>query len=157
VKNRTSGFTLVELMVVVLLVGLVALVSTQIPLFSLSSWRKGTERLRMQRDANVAMIRIQRKLRPASNAGVLNSYTLYIDQGTRESFFLEELDGDTLFYQTSDVAPTEVVIGGADAPFEVTSFDVTSSGDETINIFLALKMKRENVQTTLRTAVKPRN
>lgn len=151
VKNRTSGFTLVELMVVVLLVGLVTLVSTQIPLFSLSSWTKGTERLRMQRDANVAMIRIQRELRPASNEDVPNSYTLRIDQDKR--FFL---DGNTLCYQTSAGAPTETIIGGTDAPFDVTSFDVTSS-DETINIFLALKMKRENVKTTVRTAVKPRN
>ena len=156
-KNRTSGFTLVELMIVVLLVGLVALVSTQIPLFSLSSWTKGTERLRMQRDANVAMIRIQRRLRPASNDNVPKSYILNIDEDTGESFFLKDSDGKTLFYQTSAGATEVVVIGGTDAPFEVTSFDVTSSGDETINIFLALKMKRENVKTTLRTAVKPRN
>jgi len=153
VKNRTSGFTLVELMVVVLLVGLVALVSTQIPLFSLSSWRKGTERLRMQRDANVAMIRIQRKLRPASLSDIsISDPPPTLDIGG-ESFTLEE---DTLFYQTSAVAPTEVVIGGADAPFYVTSFDVASSYD-IVNIALTLKMKRENVKTTLRTTVKPRN
>jgi len=152
-KNRTSGFTLVELMVVVLVVGLVVLVTTQIPLFSLSSWRKGSDRLKMQRDAHYAMIKIQRKLRPASNDDVPNPYTLNIDQDTGESFFL---DGNALFYQTSAVAPEELVIGGADAPFDVTSFDVTSS-DGTINIVLTLKMKRENVQTTLRTSVKPRN
>ena len=152
-KNRTSGFTLVELMVVVLLVGLVALVSTQIPLFSLSSWRKGTERLRMQRDANYAMIRIQRKLRPANLSDISTSDsppTLGIGD---ESFFLEE---DELFYQTSGGTPEEPVIGGADAPFDVTSFDVVSS-DDIINIVLTLKMKRESVQTTLRTTVKPRN
>ena len=155
VKNRTSGFTLVELMIVVLLVGLVTLVSTQIPLFSLSSWRKGTERLRMQRDANVAMIRIQRSLRPASLSDITTSdspYTLHIGG---ESFFLSS--DKTLFYQASTLALAETVIGGTDAPFDITSFDVTSSGDETINIFLALKMKRENVKTTLGTAVKPRN
>jgi len=155
-KNRNSGFTLVELMVVVLLVGLVALVSTQIPLFSLSSWRKGTERLRMQRDANVAMIRIQRKLRPASNDNVLSPSILEIDQVTGERFFLD-FDKKTLCYQTSTGAPEEPVIGGADAPFDVTSFDVTPSSDGTINIILTLKMKRESVQTTLRTTVKPRN
>jgi len=140
-------------MVVVLLVGLVALVSTQIPLLSLSSWRKGTERLRMQRDANVAMIRIQRRLRPASNDDVPNSYTLRINQDTGESFFLYD---KTLSYQASSGAPTEIVIGGADAPFYVTSFDVASSYD-IVNIALTLKMKRESVKTTLRTTVKPRN
>ena len=152
-KNRTSGFTLVELMVVVLLVGLVALVSTQIPLFSLSSWRKGTERLRMQRDANVAMIRSQRRLRPASLSDIsISDPPPTLDIGG-ESFTLEE---DTLSYQTSSGVPTEVVIGGANAPFNVTSFDVVSS-DDIINIVLTLKMKRESVKTTLRTTVKPRN
>lgn len=152
-KNRTSGFTLVELMVVVLLVGLVALVSTQIPLFSLSSWRKGTERLRMQRDANVAMIRIQRRLRPASNDDVPNSYTLVVDQITGEKFFLD-LDKNQLWYR--DPGGTEEPVIGADAPYDVTSFDVVSSAD-IVNIALTLKMKRENVKTTLRTTVKPRN
>jgi len=153
VKNRASGFTLVELMVVVMLVALVALVSTQIPLFSLSSWRKGTERLRMQRDANIAMIRIQRKLRPAFNERVLDAHTLEINQDTGESF---SFDGNALFYQTSGEASKELVIGGEKAPFDVASFDV-ANGDGIIHIVLTLKMKRENVKTTLRTAVKPRN
>lgn len=154
-ENRTSGFTLVELMVVVVLIALVGLVATQIPLFSLSSWRKGADRLRMQRDANLAMIKIQRKLRPAFNERVLNPYTLEIDEVTGEGFFLD-LDEKTLFYLTSEEASKELVIGGEDAPFNVTSFDVTN-GDGIINIVLTLKMKRENVKITLETAVKPRN
>lgn len=154
-ENRTSGFTLVELMVVVVLIALVGLVATQIPLFGITSWRKGADRLRMQRDANLAMIKIQRKLRPAFNERVPNSYTLEIDEDTRESFFLD-LDEKTLFYLTSGEATKELVIGGEDAPFNVTSFDVTN-GDGIINIVLTLKMKRENVKTTLETAVKPRN
>jgi len=153
VKNRTSGFTLVELMVVVLLIALVGLVATQIPVFSLSSWRKGADRLRMQRDANYAMIRIQRKLRPASNDNVLSPSILEIDQVTGENF---SFDANTLFYQASGDASKELVIGGEDAPFDVTSFDVTN-GDGIITIVLTLKMKRENVKTTLETAVKPRN
>lgn len=152
-KNRASGFTLVELMVVVVLVALVGLVATQIPLFSLSSWRKGAERMRMQRDANVAMIRIQRKLRPAFNERALPTHILEINQDTGESFSFDE---NALFYQVSGDASKELVIGGEDAPFNVTSFDITSSGD-IINVVLTLKMKRENVKITLRTAVKPRN
>ena len=154
-KNRASGFTLVELMVVVVLVALVALVATQIPLFSLSSWRKGADRLRMQRDANLAMIKIQRKLRPASLSDI-NASGSTLDIGGA-SFSLEELEeGDRLYYQTSGEAPKELVIGGKDAPFDITSFDVTK-GDGIITIVLTLKMKRENVKTTLKTEVKPRN
>ncbi len=129
-KNRTSGFTLVELMVVVLVVALLVLVSTQIPLFSLGSWRKGADRLKMQRDAHYAMLRIQRKLRSASSPNVYvspeDASTLVIDG---ENFVLE---------------------GDYDPQFTVTS------GDGTINITLTLV--KENVGTIiLRTAVKPRN
>ena len=128
-KNKTSGFTLVELIVVVVVVGIAVLLFTQIPLFSFSSWQKGTDRLRMQRDANLVMLKIQRKLRPASSPTVEVSdppTTLVIDG---ESFILE---GDT---------GTQF--------FDVTSID----GVWNVNLTLV----REGVQTTLRTAVKPRN
>ena len=81
----------------------------------------------MQRDANLTMIKIQRKLRPASSPiiEVVSDSELKIDG---DSFVLE---GD-----------------------EGTQFDVTSN-DGVWNINFTLK--RGNVQTTLRTAVKPRN
>ena len=148
-KNRTSGFTLVELMVVVLLVGLVVLVTTQIPLFSLSSWRKGSERLKLQRDAHYAVLRIQRKLRSASlsDIDVSDPSRLIIDLNTDENFSLQ---GDQLFYQ-DPVGVQELVIEG-DAG---TQFNVTSNNNGTINVTLTLA--RESVQTILKTAVKPRN
>lgn len=147
-RNRTSGFTLVELMVVVLVVGLVVLVTTQIPLFSFSSWRKGADRLRMQRDAHYAMLRVQYKLRPASssNIDVSDPSRLVIDLNTGESFFLQ---GNQLFYQ--DPAGTQELVIEGDGG---TQFNVTSNNG-TINVTLTLA--RENVQTILKTAVKPRN
>ncbi|MFQ6066206.1 MAG: prepilin-type N-terminal cleavage/methylation domain-containing protein [bacterium] len=147
-KNRTSGFTLVESMVVLLVVGLAVLLFTQIPLFSLSSWRKGTERLRMQRDAYYAMLRLQRKLRSASsdNIDVSDPSTLVIDLNTQESFFLQ---GNQLFYQDPDGVQELVIEGDAGTQFNATS----SNG--TINVILTLA--REDVQTNLKTAVKPRN
>jgi len=149
VKNRTSGFTLVELIVVVLVVALVVLVATQIPLFSLSSWTKGSERLKMQRDAHLVMIKIQRELRPASlsNIDVSDSSKLVIDLNTDESFFLQE---NQFFYQDSD-GTQELVIEGDVG----TQFNVTNPTGTIINV--ALTLARGNVQTTLRTAVKPRN
>jgi len=135
VKNRSSGFTLVELMVVVMLVALLGLVATQIPLFSLRSWTKGSERLKLQRDANLVMITIQRRLRP-ENSSIYDKITpsenlseLIIDG---ESFGLEDDDDDT-----------------------VALFDVTTT-DEVINV--SLKLEKKNVGSIiLRTAVKPRN
>lgn len=150
-KNRNSGFTLVELMVVVLLVGLVVLVTTQIPLFGLSSWTKGSQRLKLQRDTDYAMLRIQRKLRSASlsNVDVSNSSKLFIDMNTGESFFLQE---NQLFYQDPDPGVTPELVIEGDAG---TQFNVTNPTGTIINITLTLA--RESVQTALRTAVKPRN
>jgi prepilin-type N-terminal cleavage/methylation domain-containing protein len=148
VKNRNSGFTLVELMVVVLMVGLLVLVSTQIPLFSLSSWRKGTERLRMQRDAHYAMLRVQYKLKPvsSSNIDVSDPSKLVIDLNTGESFFLQE---NQLFYQDPEGTQELVIEGDAGTQFNVTS------NNGTINITLILT--KGNVRAILKTAVKPRN
>ena len=144
-KNRDSGFTLVELMIGVLLLSLLALVVTQIPLFNLRSWRKGNERLEMQRDAHYAMLRIQRKLRPArlSHIDVSDPSTLVIGD---ETFFLQETN---LFYQNPE-GTQEVVIEGDVG----TQFTVTPTGGA-INV--ALTLARESVQTTLAIAVKPRN
>lgn len=148
-KNRNSGFTLVELMVVVLLVALLGLVATQIPLFSFSSWTKGSKRLKLQRDANLAMIKIQRKLRPASNEDVPDLYTLVIDRTTGEKFFWDT-EGKQLKY-VDPPEPEEIVMEG-DA---VTLFNVTT-GDEVINI--KLKLEQKNIGTVvLETTVKPRN
>ncbi|GAG94889.1 unnamed protein product, partial [marine sediment metagenome] len=119
-RDRTSGFTLVELMVVVLVVGLVVLVTTQIPLFSLSSWRKGADRLRMQRDADYAMLRIQRKLRPASSSNIdvlSDPSTLVIDLNTGENFSLQ---GNQLFYQDPAGVQELVIEGDAGTQFNVT-------------------------------------
>jgi len=148
-KNRNSGFTVVELMVVILVAGLVVLVSTQIPLFSLGSWRKGTDRLRMQRDGHYAIIKIQRELRPASSLDIDTSdpSRLVIDSNTDESFFLQ---GSQFFYQNPYQVQELIIEGDAG-----TQFNATTSG-ETINITLTLV--REKVGTIiLETAVKPRN
>jgi len=148
-KKRDSGFTVVELMVVVLVVGLLVLVSTQIPLFSLSFWTRGTDRLRMQRDAHYAIIKIQHKLKPAGspNIDTLDPSKLVIDLSTDESFFLQE---NQLFYQ-DPYGVQELVIEGDGG----TQFNVSNTGG-TINVTLTLV--REKVGTVmLETAVKPRN
>jgi len=157
-KNRNSGFTLVELMVVVLLVALLGLVTVQIPLFSFSSWRKGSERLKLQRDAHLAMMKIQWKLRPASlsNVNVDDPSILVIDPGTDpgtdddEKFFL---DVNRLVYQDPAGVQETVMEGDAVTLFQV--FQVTPGGGE---ISIKLKLEKENIGTVvLETAVKPRN
>ena len=152
-KNRISGFTLVELMVVVVVVGVVVLLFTQIPLFGLSSWRKGSERLKMQRDAHYVMIKIQHELRPADEAevSILNGGdALEIDN---KKFFVDK-DGQSGFFndlvQESGGVKEQVVEGDSG-----TTFQVAMAGANVVTMTLTLV--RGNVQTTLTTAVKPRN
>ena len=153
-KNRNSGFTLVELVVVVLVVGLVVLLFTQIPLFSMSSWRKGTGRLRMQRDAHYAMIRIQHRLRPASftvapRVSVPNDSILVIGE---DSFYVDQ-EGTSDFF--SDLVREsgenkELIVEGELG----TDFKVIPQGSA---INMTLTLVRGNVEIILKTAVKPRN
>jgi len=161
VNNRTSGFTLVELMVVVLVVGVVVLLFTQIPLFSVSSWTKGSQRLKMQRDAHYATIRIQRKLRPAS---FTEDPLVSLDQYVEEEGYYRKLGiGDDWFYvdkeEASDFFNDFVQESGGNKELivegdEGTDFEVILEGSA---IKMTLTLARGNVQTILRTSVKPRN
>ena len=148
--KRKVRFTLVELIVVVLVVGLVLLVISQIPLFSLSSWTKGSQRLKLQRDAYYAMLMIQHQLRPArvSDVDVPNPYTVYVDPSTGECFFFDT--GEKKLFYCKDAGSQELIMeGGAGTQFDV------SRDDGIINITLTLE--RGNVGATLRTVIKPRN
>jgi len=150
VKDKTSGFTLVELMVVVLLVAVVVLVSAQVPLFTFGFWREGTERLRMQRDANYAMIYIQRRLRPASFTvtPVVPDYDEGVDYDSLT------IGGDTFEVDTNNYDLVEngsTVISGD----EGTEFIVERNG-RAIKMTLTL-VRGSGRTTTHRTAVKLRN
>ena len=149
-KDKTSGFTLVELMVVVLLVAVVVLVSAQVPLFTFGFWREGTERLRMQRDANYAMIYIQRRLRPASFTvtPVVPDYDEGVDSDSLT------IGGDTFEVDTNNYDLVEngsTVISGD----EGTEFIVERNG-RAIKMTLTL-VRGSGRTTTHRTAVKLRN
>jgi len=148
VKNKSSGFTLVELIVVVLLVAVLVLVSSRIPLFTSGFWRQGTDRLSLQRDANYAMIYIQRRLKPASFR-VAPQVPYYNESTTYNSLTIGgvifEVDGNHDLVENGNV-----VISGE----EGTEFSVERDGTA---IRMTLTLVRESGQTTHRTAVKPRN
>jgi len=160
-KNRNSGFTLIELMVVVVVVGVAVLLFTQMPLFSLSSWNKGAQRLKMQRDAHYATIRIQRKLRPAS---FTEDPVVSLDEYVEEEGYYHKLGiGDDWFYvdkeEASDFFNDFVQESGGNKELivegdEGTDFEVIPEGSA---IKMTLTLARGNVRTILRTSVKPRN
>ena len=147
-KNKSSGFTIVELIVVVLLVGVLVLVSSRIPLFTSGFWRQGTDRLSLQRDANYAMIYIERRLKPASFT--LAPVVPYYDESiTYNSLTI----GDDTFSVDGNhdlVENGNAVISGE----EGTVFSVERHGTA---IRMTFTLVRESGQTTHRTAVKPRN
>jgi len=153
VKNKSSGFTIVELIVVVLVVAVLVLVVSRIPLFTSGFWRQGADRLSMQRDANYAMIYIQRRLKPASFT-VAPQVPLY-GEGAYDSLTIGDVtfevdDGNHDLVEKSGGVITGTVISGE----EGTVFSVER--DE-IAINMTLTLVRESGQTTHRTAVKPRN
>jgi len=148
VKNKSSGFSTIELIVVVLVVAVLVLVSTRIPLFTSGFWRQGTDRLSMQRDANYAMIYIQRRLKPASFT-VAPQVPYYDEGATYDSLTI----GDLTFEVDGNhdlVENGASVISGE----EGTEFSVERDG---IAINMTLTLVRGSGQTTHRTAVKPRN
>jgi len=148
-------------MVVVVVVGVAVLLFTQIPLFSVSSWTKGSQRLKMQRDAHYATIRIQRKLRPASfTEDPLVSLDEYVEE---EGYYRKLGIGDDWFYvdkeEASDFFNDFVQKSGGNKELivegdEGTDFEVILEGSA---IKMTLTLARGNVQTILRTSVKPRN
>ena len=154
-KKRNSGFTIVEVMVVVLVAALIVLVSTRIPLFSLSSWRKGTDRLGMQRDAHYAMIKIQHELQPASFSvdpmvSIPDDSTLVIGE---DSFYVDkEETGDFLNDLIQESGGNKELVVEGDLG---TDFKVSLNGTL---IEITLTLVKEKVGTVmLKTAVKPRN
>jgi len=153
VKNKSSGFTIIELIVVVLVVAVLVLVTSRIPLFTSGFWRQGTDRLSMQRDANYAMIYIQRRLKPASFT-VGPQVPLYDETATYDSLKIGdvtfEVDGNHDLVEKLGGVITGTVISGE----EGTEFTVERDG---IAINMTLTLVRESGQTTHRTAVKPRN
>jgi len=141
-------------MVVVVVVGVAVLLFTQMPLFSLSSWNKGAQRLKMQRDAHYATIRIQRKLRPASFTedpvvSVPDDSTLVIGE---DSFYVDKEEASDFFndFVQESGGNKELIVEGD----EGTDFEVILEGSA---IKMTLTLARGNVRTILRTSVKPRN
>ena len=146
-KNKTSGFTLIELMIAVVIAGIGILTVGWILLLTQNSWKEGNAKLQLQRDTYYAILRIEHELKPASLSDVVcNSSELVIDSNGKKFF----LQSDDLLFQKSDSDSPESVVEGDPG----TEFDVTSSSD-VVNINFTLV--RGNLESAIATSVKPRN
>lgn len=63
IKNQSSGFTIVELMVSMLAFSVMVLVVGSMLFYGWLGWRRNTESVNMQRDALIAMNTIAREIR----------------------------------------------------------------------------------------------
>ena len=145
--ENTSGFTLIELMIAVVVAGIGILAVGWILLLSQSSWKEGNAKLQLQRDTYYAILRMEHELKPASLSDVVcNSSELVIDNNGKK-FFLEN---DDLWFQKSSTDPQELVVEGDTG----TQFDAATTND-VVNINFALV--RGNLESAITTSVKPRN
>jgi len=143
-RNKISGFTLIELMIAMIVASIGILAVSWILLLNQRSWKEGNAKLELQRDTYLAMLKIEYELRPArsSEIDVSDPTKLIIAEG--KEFFLE--NGD-LKFPNSD-SPEFVVEGDSD-----TEFDVTISNVVTVNFTLV----RGNLKSFITTSVMPRN
>lgn len=150
-RNKTSGFTLIELMIAMIVAGIGILAVSWILLLNQRSWKEGNAKLELQRDTYLAMLKIEHELRPAIFSDV-STYdptydsALIIDANGKKFF----LDNDDLCFQNSSGESAEPVVKGDTG----TTFDAATSNDVvTINFTLV----RGNLDSFITTSVMPRN
>jgi len=146
-RNKTSGFTLIELMIAMIVAGIGILAVSWILLLNERSWKEGNAKLELQRDTYLAMLKIEHELRPAILADVTTSDSTLVIDTDGKKFFLES---DGLHFQKSSSDSSELVVEGDNG----TEFHVDTSND-VVNINFTLV--RGNLESFITTSVMPRN
>jgi len=146
-RNKTSGFALVELMIAMIVAGIGILAVSWILILNQSSWKEGNAKLELQRDTYYAILRIEHELKPANLSDVVcHSSELVIDNNGKRFF----LGSDGLHFQKSSSDSSELVVEGDTG----TEFHVATSND-VVNINFTLV--RGNLESFITTSVMPRN
>jgi MSHA biogenesis protein MshO len=103
-RSREAGFTLIELILVIVLIGITAGSTAMLVLQGTQSYADLIERKESLHNARLAMERISREVRQASNASTVSASRLRINGGLLEFFH--------------DAATSTVKIGGTSQPAE---------------------------------------
>jgi len=111
-KNKSSGFTLIELMVAMMIAAIGILAISWILVLNQISWGEANARLKLQRDTYYAFLKMEYLLREASLTG--KPRVSVLDGGAvlkigRDKFFIDE-DNDLVFQAAKGYS--ELVIGG---------------------------------------------
>ena len=172
-----EGFTLVEILIAITIMGLVVGGAISIYLMSITAWKEGSVQIALQREGSLAMEKMVRGLygrngiREAQSVVIPNAntirYTSGVD-GVERSFSLDVLDidndgyTDEIFYN-----PDSPVINGNEVfivekkdsrPNLVVGLTFAVSGSiVTINLGMQDKVRGKDINVDLSTSVKLRN
>ena len=157
---RRNGFSILELMIAILIMGFVTTGSLYIYLMSLSSWKEGSAQIVIQREASMVMEKMvrgidgQNGIREASSVSITASDNIeYISgvDGQERSFYLS---GTDIMYD-----PDTTAAGDEYAVAEnVSGLTFSASGDiVNIDLNMSCKAGSKDMTVDIFTVVKLRN
>jgi len=154
-SRNEKGLTLVELMIAIIIGTLLALTVGMIFLTTQSSWNEGWKKLNLQRDASIAMYRMERAIRAGKSVERPESWVLkVIDPDPTEPWKKFFRDGADLKYEKEGWEAPEIIINGKVNGENGLTFTV-APGDKKVAI--DLKLKEDNLSANFVTTVKCRN
>jgi len=149
-RKVQKGFTLIELIIAMLIGAIVVVVAGMILFFSQKNWNNAWQRVKLQRDASYAVLRMSRSVKAGASAQVegsgecLRIYTggnwtrFYVAPGLEKLALKSEVGGNS-----------ETIL---DDGVEALQFNVA---DNTIRI--ELKLREDNLQAHFVSTVMMRN
>lgn len=146
-NNHEAGFTLVELLIATLLIGIISLGISQTLRVSINSLKQNQQINASFQNANMSLAMIVRELRGGKNFNISSN---------SQSITFENQDGDTITYSLSSDNLFRSVNGPQTLLAEnVTNFQVTQPVTGLYTINLTINVGGYIVQ--LQDSVKPRN
>lgn len=146
-----TGFTLVELMIAVLIGSFLAFTVGMILINAQTHWTEGSRKLGLQRDASIAMYRMERAIQ-GGNGATSSSGDLTINYSTEgwKKFFLEgDSSPKSLKYKEQDWEGSETIIDGK---VDGLTFDVSGK-----IVKVDLTLKKDNLEANFVTSATCRN
>ena len=140
-KKKSSGFTIIELMVSMIAFSILALAVGSMLFYGWLGWRRNTESVALQRDAMVAMRVVEHRIR---NASLNGSSPLAVSWNASQLTFASD----------DDFSSSEVALGFG---VVLDSFSVQSDGIGGVNIGFSLSSASGTDQNSYEMTIYPRN
>lgn len=178
------GFTLIEILIAITIMGLVVGGAISIYLMSITAWREGSVQIALQREGSLAMEKMVRGIDPYGRKGIREAQQISLpatgSSGTRIDFVDADNPNPTrsfYFSPGSDGDPSTVADNqlryidenGNDTPIiennvlmikngvPISTFDHLSAEIVTINLGMQDRVRDKDINVDLSTTVKIRN